>query len=372
MGVIKAGVVGLNRGSTLICKSKYCKKLKIEAVCDIDVNKANHVAETYDIPKIYFDYDELLKTDVEAIIIATPINLHTEHVLKAIKAGKHVLSEVIVATTIEDCKKIADALKKSNKKYMMAENYCYIRPISIVKNMAKAGLFGEIYYAESDYLKDFQAYHPSFPNIGGWRQPTYFGRRGHPYITHSLGPIASIMDEKVSRVVCMAAGNSFNMKADNTCVLMCQTENDHMIRLRNSFVSPRPDNFTYYSIQGTKGCYQSAQGPTDFHKIHINGLCKPNEWKNVYDFKEYIPKEWNMLPEVGDTSNTNDNDPYAIYDLGTPIMLDEFADCILNVDKKIPAGLSDAINWTITGIMSETSVENGFLPVDIPNLMNLL
>ncbi len=41
---------------------------------------------------------------------------------------------------------------------MMAENYCFIRPLLIVENLIRSGQFGEIYYAESDYLKDFQEY----------------------------------------------------------------------------------------------------------------------------------------------------------------------------------------------------------------------
>ena len=66
---------------------------------------------------------------------------------------------------------------------------------------------------------------------------------------------------------------------------MLKTEKNHLIRLRASFVSPRPDNVTYYSFQGTEGCYQAPQGPTDFHKVYIKGICKPGtdlEWFNYW------------------------------------------------------------------------------------------
>jgi len=365
MDKVKLGIVGLNRGSAYLQNISHCKKAEITAVCDIDRTKADDRAKKYHIENVYYDLDEILKSDVDAVVMATPINLHTEHVLKALKAGKHVLSEVIVATTLDDCEKLARAVKTSGKKYMMAENYCYIRPLTIIKNMADAGVFGEIYYAESDYLKDFQEYNPNFPNIGGWRQPTYFGRRGHPYITHSLGPLMEIMGEKIASVTCVSAGHSFQMKADNTCVLLCRTENGNMVRLRNSFVSPRPDNVTYYSIQGTKGCYQAPQGPTDFHKVYLDGICKPNEWKNVYDFSEYLPAGWKDYFGDKNAADKNDNDTYALYDSGICMMIDAFADCIQN-DKQPPVDFFDAVNWTATGLLSETSVENGCIPVEIP------
>ena len=115
------------------------------------------------MPAVFYSLDELLKTDVEAVVLATPIPDHANHVVAALGAGKHVLSEVTCATTMEDCLRIANAVKTAKGKYMMEENYCYYRPLTIVQNMIKAGLLGDIYYGESDYLMDFQL-RPGFPD----------------------------------------------------------------------------------------------------------------------------------------------------------------------------------------------------------------
>ena len=249
MDKLRVGVVGLQRGSVHCANSVASENTELVAVCDIDKAKADRFAEKYGV-RAYYDHRELCAADdIDAVIMATPIDVHAETVVDALNAGKHVMSEVIVATTLDDIRRIGGAIKKSGKVYMMAENYCSIRPLLIVEEMIKRGMFGEIYYAESDYLKDFQEYHPLFPNIGGWRQKTYFGRRGHPYITHTIGPLLHIMGEKVTKVSCMASGRAFDMPADSTCALMLGTEKKHLIRLRASFVSPRPDNVTYYSFQ---------------------------------------------------------------------------------------------------------------------------
>lgn len=371
---LKVGVVGLNRGHIHAINAIKASNVELVAVCDIDKNKAeSRKREFYpDSVKVYYNHKELCADpEIDAVIMATPIDVHAETVIDALNAGKDVISEVIVATTIEDIYKIKEAIEKSGKTYIMAENYCYIRPLLIVENLIKEGKFGEIYYAESDYLKDFQEYNPNFPDIGGWRQKTYFGRRGHPYITHTLGPLLHIMNEKVKKVTAMAAGRSFDMVADNTCTLMLETEKGHLIRLRSSFVSPRPDNVTYYSFQGTDGCYQAPQGPTDFHKIFINGECErggwnnPGGWKNVYDFKNYADEEWSKYWNVKDFENKEDNDTYELYDSGALLMLEKFADCLLN-NKPAPISFADAANWTAAGLISADSINAGCKPLSVP------
>lgn len=371
---LRVGVVGLNRGHVHAINAVKATNVELVAVCDINCEKVNMRKKYYpDSVKVYYDHKELCNDpNVDAVIIATPIDVHAKTVIDALNAGKHVLSEVIVATTIDDIYKIGEAIKKSGKKYMMAENYCYIRPLLIVENLIKQGKLGEIYYAESDYLKDFQEYNPNFPNIGGWRQATYFGRKGHPYITHSLGPLLHIMNEKIKSVSAMGAGRSFDMVADNMCTLMLETDKGHVIRLRSSFVSPRPDQVTYYSFQGNDGCYQAPQGPTDYHKIFINGECQrggwnsPGGWKNVYDYDDYADSEWRHYWNINDYRGKLDNDTYELYDSGSLMMLEQFADCVLG-DKTMPVSFADAANWTAAGLISADSVNAGSKPFSVPD-----
>ncbi len=358
MEKLKVGVVGMGRGARHVYAAQFARNIEVTAVCDLVEERAKAVAQRHHVPGVYTDYAEMLSSaDMDAVIIATPIGEHVGHAVAAFQAGKHVLSEVTAATRMEDLEQLRQAASASGKRYMMAENYVYFRPLTILKRMIDAGLLGEIYYAEGDYLKDFE-YYPNYPHIGGWREPTYFGRRGHPYITHSLGPLSVLMGERVTKVVCMGAGKHERFVADHTCALMCQTERGHMIRLRNSFISPRPDNFLYYSVQGTKGCFQAAQGPTDFHKVHIQGLCRPNEWRNIDDFAGFLSEDWARLDGLG-------YDDLTGYDSGTPIMQEAFARSVLR-GEAMSVPLEDAMNWTATGLLSENSVNGGAVSVEVP------
>lgn len=366
MRKVKVSVVGLHRGGTLAkFILKYARNLELVSVADLDHELADEFARENNIGNVYYSLDDVLKTDVEAVVLATPISDHTEHTIKALNAGKHVLAEVISATTIEDCQRVADAVKKSGKKYMMEENYCYYRPLTIVQNMIQAGLLGEIYYGESDYLMDFQL-RDGFPDgLSEWRKKEYFGRRGHPYITHSLGPLCFSMGSDIKSVSCMGAGKYGSLTADRTCVLMLQTQNDGMIRLRSSFISERPDLYTYYALQGTKGCFQGSCGGTDTQKIHIRGLCGSQEWRNVLDFKGFYPKEWDEIYPSDYFDDTKD-DGTSFYDSGTPLLLEEFGKCIIN-DTEPPISAKRSLNWTAAGILSEQSANSGGELVEIPD-----
>lgn len=366
MEKIKLAVVGLHRGEGHIQAGKFAPHVEITAVADLDEELARRIAEKYHIAKAYPSLEALLQQDdCDAVVLATPIPNHADHVVQALNAGKHVLSEVTCCTKREDLPRIAQAVRESGKRYMLAENYVYIRSWTIVRNMAAAGLFGEIYYAESDYLMDFQL-RPGFPEkLQPWRKEVYFGRKGHPYITHTLGPLAHIMGEKIKTVSCMGAGNQYDLPADNTCVLMLQTEKDHLIRLRNSFVGARPDVYTYYSIQGTQGCYQGPQGPTDFHKVHIKGLCRPGEWRNLFDFAGFLPDAWRMYTDNGVRYDDTVDNGTSMYDSGCALMQDEFAQALI-FGTEMPISLEAALNWTAAGLLSEDSIVGGSIPVQIP------
>jgi hypothetical protein len=76
--------------------------------------------------------------------LVTPLFIHAHQAIQALEAGKHVISEVIAAYTLEDGVMLIQAVEKTGLTYMMAENYCYMRANLMVKQLAHAGMFGEL------------------------------------------------------------------------------------------------------------------------------------------------------------------------------------------------------------------------------------
>ena len=373
---LQIGAVGLGRGSTAIeIAQKFASEVNIAAICDINKEKADNCASKFGIGNVYYDYEEMLKDKtLDAIYIATPIPSHAMHCIQAFEAGKHVLSEVTCITDLRDAELMIRAQEKSGKEYMLAENYCYLKAWNMVMKMVKAGLFGEIYYAEGDYLMNFHQ-RAGFPYVGGWRQNIYHMHRGHVYITHSLGPLMQAFGyEPLERVSCMGCGSyphSWGLRADNTCNLLLHTRSKKLIRLRQDFLSLRPDNYLFYAIQGINGVYEGGRSyPGAYHegdrrekqecshKVSIKGICGPNEWVDLFSLKEFLPdmsEGWLPDEEIR---------KYGVYNEGVGVMFNDFA-AVIAGKKENELTLKRCLNWTAAGLCSEDSADRDGDPVAI-------
>ena len=90
----------------------------------------------------------MLESDIDAVVIATPMQLHVPQTLAALEAGKHVLCEVTAGVTMDELWWLIEWVEKYNRVYMMAENYCYIPENQLILNMVQKGCFGDVYFGE--------------------------------------------------------------------------------------------------------------------------------------------------------------------------------------------------------------------------------
>lgn len=89
-------------------------EVDLKAICDLREDRAKEVAGKYGVKDWYSDYKELLeRDDISAVSIATPDFAHTDIAVAAAKAGKHILIEKPLATSVEDCEKILAAVKEA-------------------------------------------------------------------------------------------------------------------------------------------------------------------------------------------------------------------------------------------------------------------
>lgn len=358
MDQVEIGVLGAGRGVGLAHAMRYAPSAKLVAICDVNAERLDQAAAAAGVRRTYTSYEAMLNADLEAVLVATPMPLHVEHSVAALRAGKHVLSEVTAATSMEQCWELLEAVKASGCKYMLAENYCYMRPWSVVVGMVQAGLFGELYYGEADQIQEFKGGFPH-PDTGyNWRTSELALRRGHQYITHNLGPLYSAFRERIRTVACFGSGQHHLAwaKADDTCVVLLETVSGKLLRIRLDFFSDRPNNFTYLGLQGTRAAYEAPRGPKDEHKVYVEGQTPRGTWQSLWDFEEYLPETWRkMAAEAVDDG----------YSGGDSLMIEEFAQCILE-DTRPPIDVVDALNMTAPGLLSEVSRERGGAPVEVP------
>ncbi len=268
MGNYKIGLVGVSRGSGTVAPFSYFPETKITALCDLNETRLMECARHFKVSdqNCTIDFDRFLSYDFDIIVIGTPIQFHAEQVIKALEAGKHVLSEVTMAYKLEDCQRIIDAVKRSGKTYMLGENCCYWPFIRQWDEWIKQGLLGDIFYAEAEYIHNIQEL------LVDEKNGETFWRLNRPpiyYCTHSLGPLLMMINDQIISVSCVDAGYSIMQPKGEGClnmeVALFKTKKGRVLKLLRSQVAYREPPLHFYSLYGTKGVVESDRRGTLAH-----------------------------------------------------------------------------------------------------------
>ena len=134
-----------SRGQYHLHNLKSIPHAEVVALCDDYEPNLKAAAELYPKARLYSDYRSLLEaSDVDGVIIATPLHLHAPMTLDALAAGKHVFCEKAMARTMSECRAVYEAYKRSDK----ALYFCMQRMYDpkYIKGMERvhSGLIGEI------------------------------------------------------------------------------------------------------------------------------------------------------------------------------------------------------------------------------------
>ena len=110
--VIRVGMIGVgNRGASLLKQVLKAPNVKVVAICDIDpdaLKRAGQAAAAHS-PDLLTDYRKLLdRKDIDAVLIATPVDLHREMTMGALEVGKNIYCEKPMARTAEECRRVVD------------------------------------------------------------------------------------------------------------------------------------------------------------------------------------------------------------------------------------------------------------------------
>ena len=166
--ILKVGVIscsGMAKNHMYAIRNN--NRAHLSAVCDIDAERAEAAAEEYGVKNVYKDYRDLLKQpDIDAVVVCTPDQLHREMVLAALEAGKHVLCEKPMALTLEDCREMVEAGRKSDRKLMIGQICRYTPGFRLAKELIDKGEIGELFYVESEYAHDYS----KILGVGNWRR----------------------------------------------------------------------------------------------------------------------------------------------------------------------------------------------------------
>jgi predicted dehydrogenase len=358
-------------------------------VCDLDPAVLDTWRRAQPGLRTFGDYTQLLDADVcDAVLLATPMGLHAPQAIQALEAGKHVLSEVIAATSLDECWRLVEAVERSGRVYMLAENYCYTRPNMMVRAMVERGVFGTVSYAEGAYIHDCRPLMFDPQDQLTWRGT--LGRQSprNVYPTHSLGPVAQWLGctgaratDRLDEVVCWttpdlarrlyvedrfgtahpAAAPGFFTAGDSASTLL-RTVGGALIYLRVDTVSPRPHNMTHYVLQGTQAAYLSARHHGEDPLVWIKGRSPgesigQEEWHSLWDYApEYEHERWQARGAVARDAGHGGGDYFVIEDFLSAV----------TGETLVPIDVYDAVTWSSIYALSAASVRAGGQPQTVP------
>jgi len=166
MKKIKVGIIGAGAIAQIshIPSFQKLENVEVTAIADTNKEKLDFVANKFNIPEKFVDWQEILELkELDIISICSPNYFHKEQVVSSLKKGKHVLCEKPVAMNVGETEEILKTVKESKKKFMVAFPHRFSASTTFLKKVIDNKEFGEIYYAKASYLR-----RRGIPGLGGW------------------------------------------------------------------------------------------------------------------------------------------------------------------------------------------------------------
>ncbi len=249
----RVAMVGLGFGAEFIPIYQKHPLGQVEAICRRNESELHKVGDHFGIAKRYTEFDQVLEDpQIDFVHINSPIPDHAWMSLRALRAGKHVMCTVPMATTIEECDQICQTVADTGLRYMMAETVVYSREFLFLKEMYQKGELGKIQYMAASHPQD----------MDGW--PEYWERMiPMHYATHVVSPVLGLVDGRAEYVSCFGSGTirkELAEKSGNSYAV----ESCH-IKIRNSDVAAHIWRFLFdtarqyresFDVYGTKKSFE--------------------------------------------------------------------------------------------------------------------
>lgn len=361
---VNVAMVGLGFGSEFIPIYQRHPSAKVHAICRRNVDEMNKVGDQFGIAKRYTEFEQVLADpDVDFVHINSPIPDHGWMSIAALKAGKHVMCTVPMATTIDECREICELVKKTGLKYMMAETVVYSREFLFIREMYQKGELGKIQYMAASHPQD----------MDGW--PAYWEKMiPMHYATHVVSPVLGLVNGRAEYVSCFGSGTvrediakkSGNKYAVETCHIKIKDSDiaAHIWRFLFDTARQYRESFDVY---GTKKSFEWTLVENEPHVIHTAKKPEPEIASKVEvpDYAHLLPEPIRMF-----TKSIQDADHLSFIQGGGhggshPHLVNEFVSALVENRDPWPNATLSA-NWTCVGICAHQSTEKGGEIVRLP------
>ncbi len=145
--MVRIGVVGCGYWGPKLARNFFeIEESQLAWVVDLQADRLAHMQTLYPTARMSQDFVELLRSDVEGVVLATPVSSHHVMGKQALLAGKHVLIEKPLAATVQEAEELVELAERQNLILMVGHTFVYNPAVEAVRKVIKSGELGEIYY----------------------------------------------------------------------------------------------------------------------------------------------------------------------------------------------------------------------------------
>ncbi len=363
MRKVKIGVLGGFRGLEMIHYASAAENAELVAICDNNGEVLNKLKKNESLKCAFYDnFDDFIKHDMDAVVLANYAHQHAPFAIAAMKAGKHVFSEVLPVQTMKEAVELIETVEQTGKIYAYGENYCYMPVPYEMKRLYKLNRIGEFEYGECEYVHNCEPIWPeiTYGDKNHWRNNMY----STFYCTHSLGPIIHATSLRPVKVTGFEGGmNERNLrdgaKGGQFGIEIVTLENGGIIK---SIHGGLYKSSIWYSMYGSKGRMEAPREDSSGEHIPVHIYINCDEYSGEYKEKKienYLPiREYD---EKAKSFGHGGSDFYAMYNFAEKILGNPNADII---------DVYEAMDMFLPGMFAYRSILAGGQPMDIPDLRN--
>ncbi|WP_248963842.1 Gfo/Idh/MocA family protein [Sphaerisporangium perillae] len=360
---VRIAIAGLGFGSEFIPIYQAHPDTELVAVCQRTEDKLHEVADAFGVPGRYTSFDAMLADrSIDAVHINTPIPDHAEQTIKALAAGKHVACTVPMATSLDECRSIVRAVRRTGLTYMMMETVVYSREFLYVRSLVDDGTIGRIQFLRGAHYQE----------MAGW--PGYWeGLPPMHYATHAVSPLLALAGTLAESVVCLGSGRisgeltrHYGSPFAVESALLTLRDSPVAAEVSRSLFETAHEYVENFTVFGDRATFEWEQTQGSGHILHIGE--EPREVA-IPDFAHLLPAEIAPFTTRGVYSAENEHLSFvqgAGHGGSHPHLVHEF---VRSIVEKRPSRIDavTAANWTTVGICAHHSAMTGGARVDIPD-----
>lgn len=297
VGIIGCGYWGPN----LVRNFMSLRDCHVAMVGDLNEERLQYVQRTWPDIKTTNDYKSIVdNTEIDAIVIATPVHLHYPMAYRSLSAGKHTFVEKPMADSVSNAVRLVELAEQNHLTLMVGHTFIYSAPVRWIARVVNKGILGEIQYISSRRL-----------NLGLFQKDINVTWDLAP---HDLSIILYVMKHAVPVSVCCSGKAHVTEGIEDVTSMSLDFSNGAFATIQSSWLDPNKIREMTF---------------VDSRKMLAYNDIVNNEKIKIYDKRVEVPRHYDTFGEFHYSYHYGDmRSPYLKQSEPLKVECGHFLDCV--------------------------------------------